>query len=159
MASLAFLLQTQLKYEEAETLLKQALAGTCNLLGSNHPDTLRAIQNLALLLVSKENYQEAEVLFNEALTSHPHILATLNNFAAMLKERKIPKLRVSLRRHWKEGASFSGRTTPKPSVPSINWPWLWKSREKMLRLKCFTRRHWKKSGVCLGMTILQPSAK
>jgi len=86
MASLAFLLQTQLKYEEAETLLKQALAGTCNLLGSNHPDTLRAIQNLALLLVSKENYQEAEVLFNEALTSHPHILATLNNFAAMLKE-------------------------------------------------------------------------
>ncbi len=54
-------------YEKAQSPLKQALAICEKVLGSEHPDVAKSLNNLALLYYSEGRYAEAEQLYRRAL--------------------------------------------------------------------------------------------
>jgi tetratricopeptide (TPR) repeat protein len=56
--------------KEGEELLQTSLRGRRNLLGEEHPDTLKSLHNLARALIAQKRYVEAE----EALAKHRHII-------------------------------------------------------------------------------------
>jgi hypothetical protein len=60
--NLAVDLSQQGRYEEAEALDRQALAGRQRVLGAEHPDTLMSLNNLAGDLRRQGRYEEAEAL-------------------------------------------------------------------------------------------------
>ena len=61
--------------------------------GSQHPDTLRSINNLALFYKSQGRYGEAEPLYQQALVEseqvlgleHPYTLRSVNNLAGLYR--------------------------------------------------------------------------
>ncbi|ELR06465.1 hypothetical protein GMDG_07990 [Pseudogymnoascus destructans 20631-21] len=59
-SNLALVLQSQGRYEEAESMNRRALEGRERELGVTHPDTLTSVSNLALVLQSQGRYEEAE---------------------------------------------------------------------------------------------------
>lgn len=73
----------------AEATLQKALETRVKMLGAEHPDTARALNDLANLHAEHGRHDEAEVLYRRALmilervlgTSHPHVAQTLNNLA------------------------------------------------------------------------------
>ncbi|MDJ0705956.1 MAG: TIR domain-containing protein [Leptolyngbyaceae cyanobacterium MO_188.B28] len=79
------------RYGEAEPLLVEALGMTKRLLGDEHPDVARSLNNLAALYDSQGRYGEAEPLYVEALgmrkrllgDEHPAVANTLWNLGAM----------------------------------------------------------------------------
>lgn len=82
-------------YEQAEDLLKQALAGFRLLQGPQHFDTLMAMQNLAVLYNQLGRFDDAELLFKEALAGlrsqlgpdHRETLATMGNLGDLYHSR------------------------------------------------------------------------
>ena len=78
--TLATELKVQGKYDEAETLYREALEVARETLGSRHPNTLNSISNLGVLLKAKGDLAAAEPLYREALkgrretlgSRHPH---------------------------------------------------------------------------------------
>ena len=66
MHQVGFLLYNQGKYDEAEPLWREALAGKRATLGDTHPSTLTSINNLGNLLQAQGKRDEAEPLLREA---------------------------------------------------------------------------------------------
>ena len=87
--NLAFVLNSQGKFEAAETLHRQALAMRQTLLGAEHPDVATSLNNLAFVLKSQGKFEAAETLYRQALAmrqkllgaEHPDVAASLNNLA------------------------------------------------------------------------------
>ncbi|MFN7218041.1 tetratricopeptide repeat protein, partial [Microcystis sp.] len=81
------------KYNEAIPLAEQALAIRKKVLGDNHPNTARSLNNLAGLYESQGRYSEAEPLYKQALAikkqqlgdNHPSTATSLNNLAALYR--------------------------------------------------------------------------
>jgi len=79
-------------YLDAKQLLRRALEGREQVLGSEHPDTLSSVNNLALTLRIKGEYGEAELLYRRALDNrervlgekHPDTLQSVSNLAVLL---------------------------------------------------------------------------
>src|SRR5262245_23311411 len=77
------------KYDEAEPLLKRALAIRERALGPAHPDTATSLNNLAELYRIQGKYGAAEPLYQRSLAirvkalgaSHPDTASSLNNLA------------------------------------------------------------------------------
>jgi len=77
------------RYEHAEPQLEKALEIRKRVLGDDHPDTLRSMNNLAFLYMRQGRYAEAEPIFRKALASqrrvlgddHPDTLLSMNNLA------------------------------------------------------------------------------
>ncbi len=63
----AYVLFSQGKFDQAEALLRTALAMNRTALGENHPDTAMSYNNLAFNLEAQERYSEAEPLHRNAL--------------------------------------------------------------------------------------------
>jgi tetratricopeptide (TPR) repeat protein len=88
----AMLLQAQGKMDEAESLYRHALAGREAKLGTDHPDTLMAVEGLATLLNDQNRLDEAESLYRRALggreaklgPDHPDTLTSASNLAGLL---------------------------------------------------------------------------
>ena len=88
-------LQKNGRLAEAEALLRQALAGAQQTLGSDHPDTAGAMNNLATVLESEGSYGEAESLFRRSLEicekkfgpSDLRTAMALDNLAGVLEAR------------------------------------------------------------------------
>jgi CHAT domain-containing protein/tetratricopeptide (TPR) repeat protein len=86
-------LYQQGKYNEAIPLAEQALAIRKKVLGDNHPNTARSLNNLAGLYESQGRYSEAEPLYKQALAikkqqlgdNHPSTATSLNNLAALYR--------------------------------------------------------------------------
>ncbi len=84
------------RYREAEPLYEQALKIKRKMLGEEHPDTARSLNNLALLYVRQGKHGEAEPLYEQALKikrkmlgeEHPDTAAILNNLAVVYKDQK-----------------------------------------------------------------------
>jgi CHAT domain-containing protein/tetratricopeptide (TPR) repeat protein len=82
-------LYRQGKYKEAVNIAEKALALGERVLGREHSETLRSLNNLATLYDSQGRYPEAEPLLKRALEirervlgkEHPHTLISLNNLA------------------------------------------------------------------------------
>ena len=64
--TLAYELQAQGKYDEAEPLFREALEMNRETLGNRHPSTFTSICNLGLLLQAKGDLTAAEPLLREA---------------------------------------------------------------------------------------------
>ncbi len=83
------------RYEEAEPLLKLALATRERLLGAEHQDIAGYLNNLATLYERRGKYEEAESLLERALTmkeqqlgvEHLSTLGTLNNLATLYQKQ------------------------------------------------------------------------
>ncbi|OBT40517.1 hypothetical protein VE00_08999 [Pseudogymnoascus sp. WSF 3629] len=91
-SNLASVLQSQGRFEEAESMNRRALEGMERELGVNHLDTLASISNLASVLLSQGRYEEAASMNRRALegrerelgVNHPHTLTSINNLASVL---------------------------------------------------------------------------
>ena len=89
--NLAYLYDSQGRYDKAEPLYEQALELRQRLLGENHPDVASSLNNLAGLYDSQGRYEEAEPLYEQALEltkrhlgeNHPHVATSLNNLAGL----------------------------------------------------------------------------
>ncbi len=68
LSTLGGLLHRQRELAEAETCLREALAGIRSALGEDHPKTAAAISSLASVLMSAQKLDEAEALAREGLT-------------------------------------------------------------------------------------------
>ena len=64
---LATTLRAQAHYDEAEPLLRQALALRLKLLGEEHPDVARSLESLARVLKEKGDCEAAEPFFQRAI--------------------------------------------------------------------------------------------
>jgi tetratricopeptide (TPR) repeat protein len=62
------------KYEEAEIMHRQALAGRKSVLGAEHPDTLTSINNLGLVLSRQGKHEEAAIMHRQALAGREKVL-------------------------------------------------------------------------------------
>ena len=68
-AKFALVLSENGKYSEAERLCRRSLDGTENMLGEEHLETLRRVNDLALVLESTGKDEEAEAMHHRALRS------------------------------------------------------------------------------------------
>jgi tetratricopeptide (TPR) repeat protein len=88
---LAFLYDSQGKYNEAEPLYLRSLSIRENQLGKNHPNVATSLNNLAALYHNQGKYKEAENLRLRCLEierktlgeNHPQFAASLNNLAGL----------------------------------------------------------------------------
>ena len=83
------------RLEEAETLFRQALKISREILGEGHPDYAIRLNNLAGLLVATGRHNEAETLYREALEvfraslgdDHARTRRIAANYARLLRAR------------------------------------------------------------------------
>ena len=60
--NLGLVLESQGRYEEAETMHRRALEAREKVLGPEHPDTLTSVSNLGSVLERQGKYEEAEAM-------------------------------------------------------------------------------------------------
>ncbi len=92
--NLARLLKDTNRVEEAEPMMRRALAIDEKSYGPEHPEIVIDLNNLALLLKDTNRVEEAEPLMRRALAideksygpEHPEIVIDLNNLALLLKD-------------------------------------------------------------------------
>jgi tetratricopeptide (TPR) repeat protein len=93
--AIAWVLQDQGRYRDAEPIFRQVLTERERLLGPEHPDTLAARHRLASSLDDQGRYPEAESEYRAVLTleekvlgsEHPTTLGTRNNLGNLLYEQ------------------------------------------------------------------------
>jgi tetratricopeptide (TPR) repeat protein len=89
----AYYLMQRTRYEKAEPLYRRALAILEKVLGPEHPDVVKALNNLALVYRAQGRYEEAEPLFQRALAiaekalgpEHPNLGGGLSNLATLYR--------------------------------------------------------------------------
>jgi tetratricopeptide (TPR) repeat protein len=114
--NLALCYQYQGKYDRAEPLDQEALAGFTSLFGPEHPLTLTSKHNLAFLYEVQQKYDQAEPLFREAITAsrkklgvaHPSTQTSIIHLIVCLEQQGRPAQAEPLLREladlWKENA-------------------------------------------------------
>ncbi len=93
MNQLALLLISKALYDEAEPMMRRALAIDEQSFGTEHPNVARDLNNLAQLLKDTNRLSEAEPLMRRALAiaeqsfgpEHPSVAIGLNNLASLLQ--------------------------------------------------------------------------
>lgn len=92
LTNLAIACRNQGKFDEAETYLEESVRLSQKSLGSDHPDTLRALMNLSICIDKQGHYKAAEVNYRRVLMererklglNHPYTLRTIERLAHML---------------------------------------------------------------------------
>ena len=87
----AWYLEERAQYKEAEPLCMRALAIREKVLGPDHPDTARSLNNLAKVYEYQGHYKQAEPLYKRALgihekalgPNHPDTATSLGNLASV----------------------------------------------------------------------------
>lgn len=90
-------LAARAEYAQAERLYRRALEIYENAMGSEHPQTATALNNLAELYRIQRRHKEAEQLCQRALAirekvlgqEHPHTAQSLNNLALLLSDQEM----------------------------------------------------------------------
>jgi CHAT domain-containing protein/Tfp pilus assembly protein PilF len=83
------------KYDQALPLVERVLEIRERVLGTEHPDVARALNNLAILYDDKADYAKAEPLFQRARAisekslgpEHPYVASILNNLAILYQKK------------------------------------------------------------------------
>ncbi len=86
-------LHSRSQFAEAEPFYSRALRIREQLLGEEHPDTLRSLNNLGVVLRVLKHYDEAESMYTRALAlrkrilgpEHPETLSSLNNLGVLYR--------------------------------------------------------------------------
>jgi tetratricopeptide (TPR) repeat protein len=94
-SQIAKYLSSRGRYDEAETMYKEVLEASEKQLGTDHPDTLTAMNNLARAYASQGRYDDAESLHKQALdgrekrlgAAHPDKLRSMNDLALVYSSR------------------------------------------------------------------------
>lgn len=121
------------KYKEAEPLCKRALEIREKVLGKDHPDVAKQLNNLALLCQNQGKYEEVEMYYQRALEIYetklgpddPNVAKTKNNLASCyLKQGKYPEAeilykQVLTRAHEREFGAIDSKNKPIWQVSSI----------------------------------------
>jgi hypothetical protein len=92
--------------DQAETLMRRALAISEKSFGPEHPSVALRLSNLALLLRDANRLGEAEPLMRRNLTivihfardngyPHPRLRSSRDSYVSLLKEMKVPKGEIS----------------------------------------------------------------
>ena len=130
--NLAQLLQATNRLDEAEPLMRRALAIDEHSYGAEHPDVARDLNNLGQLLQATNRLDEAEPLLRRALAidehsygaEHPEVATDLNNLGSLLQAtNRLDEAEPLLRRAlaifrdvlWR-GASAGGDGTQQPGA-------------------------------------------
>merc|ERR1712079_848626 len=114
------------KYKDAEPLCKRALEIREKVLGSEHPDVAKQLNNLALLCQNQGKYEEVEKYYQRASAIYesklgqddPNVAKTKNNLASAYlkqgkyKEAEILYKQVLTRAHEKEFGSIDDKNKP-----------------------------------------------
>ncbi|XP_013136138.1 PREDICTED: kinesin light chain [Papilio polytes] len=114
------------KYREAEPLCKRALCIREAVLGRDHPDVAKQLNNLALLCQNQNKYEEVEQYYQRALEIYesklgpddPNVAKTKNNLASCyLKQGKYKEAetlykQVLTRAHEREFGTIDGDNKP-----------------------------------------------
>jgi tetratricopeptide (TPR) repeat protein len=74
-ASLADILLSENRYQEAESLLREIVESDRRALGPEHPNTLNAENSLANTLMEEGKYPEAEALYRQVFATEQRVLA------------------------------------------------------------------------------------
>ncbi len=91
---LGLMIRAKADYDQAEPLLRYALAIDEKTYSPDHPNVATGLNNLARLLQAKKRFAEAEPLFRRALAidetshgpNHPNVAIRLNNLALLLQD-------------------------------------------------------------------------
>lgn len=95
LSRVGYFLSSQGSYKQAETLYKEALATRRAVLGEQHPDTVRSLNNLAVLYQNLGRYKEVYPLFKEVLAirqvvlgeQHPDTATSLYNLGELYRDQ------------------------------------------------------------------------
>ncbi len=79
--------RTQLKYTQAEPIIKRVLEIDEKLLGADHPNIAASLSNLADNYIAQENYSEAEPLYKRALVIWDKRLGSKNFLVGQLLKK------------------------------------------------------------------------
>jgi hypothetical protein len=74
MSNLALVLDSQGKYEEAESINRQTLTRREKVLRPEYPNTLTSVYCLAYLLANRHRYDESLVLYKRACAAYSIVL-------------------------------------------------------------------------------------
>ena len=108
LSDLGVLRYQQQRYDEAESLLRQAFAGRQGKLGPDHPACFESMHELALLYIAQARYKDTEPLLLEAYNGreaklgpeHPHTIESLKQLVTLyeswLKPEKANECRAKL---------------------------------------------------------------
>jgi serine/threonine protein kinase/Tfp pilus assembly protein PilF len=109
------------QYTNAEAMHRQALALRIKLLGSEHPDVARSLNNLAGALWHRGKLVEAETMFRQALAMHkklqgnvhPDVASSLNSLAGVVREEgKLPEAETLFRQALAMQTNLPGSESP-----------------------------------------------
>ncbi|CAB0038331.1 unnamed protein product [Trichogramma brassicae] len=118
--------RTNGKYKEAEPLCKRALEIREKVLGRDHPDVAKQLNNLALLCQNQGKYEEVERYYQRALEIYeaklgpddPNVAKTKNNLASCYlkqgkyKDAEVLYKQVLTRAHEREFGAIDGDNKP-----------------------------------------------
>jgi tetratricopeptide (TPR) repeat protein len=166
-SNLATILQSQGKYEEAESMNQRALEGFEKALGKEHPDTLASVSNLATILRTQEKYEEAESMNQRALEGfekalekeHPDTLTSVSNLALMLRTQgKYEEAEQMDRRVLEGGEKALGKEHPDTLTSVNNLALVLQDQgkyEKAEQVGCvYQHRHLIRGFLCLSYKVL-----
>ena len=123
--NVAFNLNAQRKYEEAQPLFQKALEIHRRLLSDDHPHTASSYHNLGYNLYAQGKYAEAHPLFQKALEiyrrlrrdDHPDIAAsTTTSRPTSMRRGSTRKPNLSTTRRWRSVGRSWEKTTRIPAV-------------------------------------------
>ena len=121
--NVAYNLNAQGKYAQAQPLYEKALEIRRRLLTDDHPDTANSYNNVAANLNAQGKYAQAQPLYEKALEIHRRLLtddhpdtaeATTTWRPTSTPRGSTPRPSRCTRRRWRSAAACSPTTTPTP---------------------------------------------
>ena len=149
MNQLGVFLLTKASYEDAEPLMKQALAIDEASFGPNHPNVARDLNNLASLLQATNRIEDAEPLMKRALAideashgpDHPRVARDLNNLAMLLQDtNRLEEAEPLMTRTLAIDEASYGPNHPRVAIDLSNLATLLQSTNRLTESELLMRR-------------------
>jgi tetratricopeptide (TPR) repeat protein len=147
--NLAQLLKATNRLEEAEPLMRRALAIDQESFGPDHPEVATDLNNLARLLQARNHLLEAEPLMQRALVideksfrpDHPRVATDLNNLALLLNATNRPaEAEPLMRRAWAIDRAAFGPAHPNVAIRLNNLAQLLQDTSRLAEAEPLMRR-------------------
>ena len=157
--SVAYYLDDQAQFAEAEPLYKRALKIDEAFLGKDHPDVARDLNNLASLYQATNRLKEAEPLMKRAVKideasfgkDHPNVATDLNNLAQLYKAtNRLKEAEPLYQRALKIDEASFGSDHPKVAIRLNNLAQLYQATNRLKEAEPLMKRALKIGEASLG---------